>query len=121
MKYLEFAVNLIETLFTIDNLVLTMWGLLVAFMALLTGLLVTQFFKFTLPKIWKHKTKTMLVRTLASVMSFMMAVFLWPEPMGIAAGFLALLAAPWSYRLITGLLYRKWPDLEKLLSMEADE
>lgn len=118
MAFIESIVELLITILSNDIIRSILWALVVALLALLTGLFVMQFFKFMLPKIWKHHTKVFVVRTLAGLLSFMVAVYLWSEPMGVVSGFLAALAAPWSYRLITSILYRRWPRLERLLSMD---
>lgn len=89
------------------------------FMAVLLGLIIslagTQFVKFRLPwpPAWEASHRWA-VRAVSLPLGLIPTWRLWPDDghvgfyVGLAVGF----GAPTAYRIVTALIYRKWPDLE---------
>lgn len=92
--------------------------------AIFLGLIISWFgtqwlkFRLPLPPTWNMRRRWM-VRLASLPLGFLPTFLLWPglprerAMWALGVGF----AAPTAYRLVTAVLYRFWPDLERRLSV----
>jgi membrane-bound metal-dependent hydrolase YbcI (DUF457 family) len=93
--------------------------------AILGGLFFTQFLKFQLPPSWSDQTHARSVRSISVVLTMAICWILWPRhelPVlaVIAFSLVAGMATPTLYWLAVKYAYRKWPQLNDMLSARPD-
>ena len=95
----------------------------VIFLSLMLSFVGTQWIKaFLTAQELSDRNYRIALRVIATLFAFVPCLLLWQgENWSVWVGLLLGFSSPMLYKLLTHLLYKRWPDLEKILSGKADD